>query len=91
MAKRFWTHGASVGAGAVVSAFVIGASPVHADGNLQNVKHIIIMMQENRSFDNYFGVLPFVPDTPYHSARGRGDTARARPPTTPASTVSPAR
>jgi len=26
-----------------------------ADGNLSNVNHIIIVMQENHSFDNYFG------------------------------------
>jgi len=61
----------AVGAVALVCALVIGPPPVRADGNLQNVKHIIIMMQENRSFDNYFGVLAFVPGTPYHSARGR--------------------
>jgi len=53
-------------------ALVISASPTRADGNLQNVNHIIIMMQENHSFDNYFGVLAYVPGTPYHSARGSG-------------------
>ena len=42
------------------------------DGNLQNVNHIIIVMQENHSFDNYFGVLAFVPGSPYHSAKGTG-------------------
>jgi len=42
-----------------------GAS-VHADGNLHNVNHIIIVMQENHSFDNYFGVLPYASGTPYH-------------------------
>ena len=26
-----------------------------ADGNLKKVNHIIIVMQENHSFDNYFG------------------------------------
>jgi len=61
----------AVGAAALVFALVVGPSPVRADGNLQNVKHIIILMQENRSFDNYFGVLAFVSGTPYHSARGR--------------------
>ena len=44
----------------------------HADGNLQSVKHIIIAMQENRSFDHYFGVLAYVTGTPYHSAKGSG-------------------
>ena len=35
-----------------------GTSLAHADGPLHKVKHIIIVMQENHSFDNYFGVLP---------------------------------
>ena len=39
-----------------------------ADGNLGMVKHIIIVMQENHSFDNYFGVLPYAPGSPYHKA-----------------------
>jgi phospholipase C len=32
------------------------------------VNHIIIMMQENHSFDNYYGVLPYVAGGPYHAA-----------------------
>jgi phospholipase C len=43
------------------------ARPVFADGNLQNVKHIIIVMQENHSFDNYFGALAYAPGSPYHN------------------------
>jgi phospholipase C len=42
-----------------------GASLAHADGHLHKVKHIIIVMQENHSFDNYFGVLPYAVGTPY--------------------------
>jgi phospholipase C len=30
------------------------------------VNHIIVITQENRSFDNYFGALPYAPGTPYH-------------------------
>jgi phospholipase C len=41
-----------------------------ADGNLQNVHHIVIVMQENHSFDNYFGVLPYAPGSPYHNGNG---------------------
>jgi phospholipase C len=37
-----------------------------ADGNLRNLKHIIIVMQENHSFDNYFGILPYAASSPYH-------------------------
>jgi phospholipase C len=71
MHRRSWTLQALVGT-AVASALVGGAATVRADGNLNNVNHIIIMMQENRSFDNYFGVLPFVPGSPYHTAKGSG-------------------
>jgi len=35
---------------------------------LQNLKHIIVVMQENHSFDNYFGALAYVPGGVYHAA-----------------------
>jgi phospholipase C len=41
-----------------------------ADGNLQKVNHIIVVMQENHSFDNYFGALAYAPGSPYHSGNG---------------------
>src|SRR5438270_4331835 len=34
------------------------ARPVQATGSLQSLNHIIFMLQENRSFDHYFGQLP---------------------------------
>jgi phospholipase C len=37
-----------------------------AQSGLSQVNHIIIVMQENHSFDNYFGVLPLAAGTPYH-------------------------
>ena len=40
------------------------ASSARADGDLSKVNHIIIVMQENHSFDNYFGVLPYASGTP---------------------------
>jgi phospholipase C len=43
----------------------------HADGDLRKVNHLVFMMQENRSFDNYFGALPYVPGGPYHPCTGR--------------------
>src|SRR5258707_126208 len=30
------------------------------------VNHIVVMMQENHSFDNYLGALPYAPGSPYH-------------------------
>src|SRR5262249_11808536 len=41
------------------------ALAAHARGDLSRAKHVIVLMQENHSFDNYFGVLPFVPGGPY--------------------------
>ena len=37
----------------------------NATGTIKDVEHVVILMQENRSFDNYFGTLPGV--------RGFGD------------------
>jgi phospholipase C len=34
---------------------------------LAKVAHIIVMMQENHSFDNYLGALPYAPGSPYHA------------------------
>jgi phospholipase C len=42
------------------------------DGGIHKVKHVIIVMQENHSFDNYFGALAYAPGSPYWSpAAGR--------------------
>jgi phospholipase C len=41
-----------------------------ADGSLQKVNHIIVVMQENHSFDNYFGALAYAPGSPYHPGNG---------------------
>jgi phospholipase C len=41
----------------------------HDHDGLHKVKHVIILMQENHSFDNYFGALAYAPGSPYHSPR----------------------
>ena len=41
-----------------------------ANGNIHRVKHVIIVMQENHSFDNYFGALAYAPGSPYHTTSG---------------------
>lgn len=45
---------------------IIAVQPARAEGNLHKVKHIIVIMQENHSFDNYFGALAYAPGSPYH-------------------------
>jgi phospholipase C len=49
---------------------LIGPKPALAQSGLQQVNHIIIVMQENHSFDNYFGALAYAPGTPYHNGNG---------------------
>jgi hypothetical protein len=45
-----------LGAALVSTAFT--TTPALADGDLRKLQHIVIVMQENHSFDNYFGALP---------------------------------
>ncbi len=45
-------------------AFAQGDAP----SGIAKVQHIIVLMQENHSFDNYFGALPYAPHSPYHPA-----------------------
>jgi len=54
----------SLGAGATLTAF-LGSSVARAamlpalgrSGTLEDVEHVVVFMQENRSFDHYFGHL----------------------------------
>ncbi|HEU4732824.1 MAG TPA: alkaline phosphatase family protein, partial [Kofleriaceae bacterium] len=45
----------------------------HDEGGIKKVKHVIVVMQENHSFDNYFGALAYAPGSPYHAPRQRHD------------------
>jgi len=66
--KLLGIHGVYVSAMALA---LIGAKPaLAADDGLHKVKHIIVVMQENHSFDNYFGVLAYAPGSPYHTPEG---------------------
>jgi phospholipase C len=38
----------------------LASGPPRGSGRLQDIKHVVILMQENRSFDHYFGTLPQV-------------------------------
>ena len=49
-----------------VAALGFSAATARADGNVHKVNHVIIIMQENHSFDNYLGALPYAPGSPYH-------------------------
>jgi phospholipase C len=57
-----------LGVSAWLGLFVLAGGPglARAHGGIRRVNHVVIVMQENHSFDNYFGVLPYVPGGPYH-------------------------
>src|SRR3954468_24860532 len=52
-------------AAAATSAQSTAAPPGKPHGEIRDIKHVIVVMQENRSFDHYFGALKGV--------RGFGD------------------
>ncbi|MBV9661217.1 MAG: hypothetical protein JO337_08680 [Acidimicrobiales bacterium] len=63
--------GATAGAVAVPGALIDRAVSVAAAGSsLRDVRHIVMLMQENRSFDHYFGTMSGV--------RGFADSSRYR-------------
>jgi phospholipase C len=49
-------HRSLILAACIVLLSSIGAKSALAEGDLQKVNHIIIVMQENHSFDNYLGL-----------------------------------
>src|SRR5229473_7998197 len=52
-----------------LSLVLTTGQPAFAAGDPHKVKHIIVIMQENHSFDNYFGALTYAPGSPYHAPR----------------------
>jgi phospholipase C len=57
-----YTATATGGGGSVTATVTITVQPA---ATLQSIKHVIFMLQENHSFDNYFGML-----NPYRKANG---------------------
>ncbi|MGW1768781.1 phosphocholine-specific phospholipase C [Streptomyces sp. NPDC002073] len=65
--RGFVGIGAGLAAGAALPTATASAAAAAATGTLADVRHLVILMQENRSFDHYFGRLKGV--------RGFGDRA----------------
>lgn len=64
-----------IGSGLLAAGPALAAKPA---ADLGKLKHIIVIFQENRSFDHYFGALPYAPGSPYHAApRASGACAPA--------------
>ena len=52
-------------AAAVALAWALAARPSPARTGLQKIRHVIVIMQENRSFDSYFGTFPGADGIPH--------------------------
>ncbi len=70
LSRRRFLQYTGLGAAAAVTAGCSSAAaskalPVGWSGTIADVKHVVILMQENRSFDHYFGTL--------RGVRGFGD------------------
>ncbi|MFT8665847.1 phosphocholine-specific phospholipase C [Acetobacter orientalis] len=58
--RQFLKFGAAATAGAALPENLkraLAVAPNRVTGTLQDVEHVVILMQENRSFDHYFGCL----------------------------------
>jgi phospholipase C len=56
----------------VVAALVAlgaGASTAQAASGIHKIRHVVVIMQENRSFDNYFGTFPGADGIPMHRGK----------------------
>jgi phospholipase C len=89
--RRVLSGAAAVTAGAAATALPPNvrkalASPPSRPGRLSDIKHVVLLMQENRSFDHYFGTLAGVRgfDDPHALRLPSGDSVFKQPdPTTP--------
>src|SRR6202034_2976045 len=61
--RRLLTGASRIAAAAAASALMppnvrrLLAEPPQKTGSLKDIKHVVLLMQENRSFDHYFGTL----------------------------------
>jgi phospholipase C len=65
--RRLFSAAGATAAAAFAAEFLppnvrraVAETPAHVNGKLHDIKHVVILMQENRSFDHYFGTLPGV-------------------------------
>jgi phospholipase C len=65
--RRLLTAAGATAAAAFAAEFLpasvrraLASGPPPGSGRLSDIKHVVILMQENRSFDHYFGTMPGV-------------------------------
>src|ERR1700684_1715859 len=97
--RRRLLSSAAAGAGGLIASSLLppalarGAAEGPRRGSLADVKHVVIHMQENRSFDHYFGTLGGVagfgdpnaviqgdPNPPFNAVKGKSIFYQVDPP-----------
>ena len=53
----------------LLTVVAMAKQAARAEGDPHKVKHVIVIMQENHSFDNYLGALAYAPGSPFHSPK----------------------
>jgi len=53
-----WVALTATAAAAVIATVVVLNAPSHGSGDIHRIRHVVVIMQENRSFDSYFGTYP---------------------------------
>ena len=51
---------------ALLLAGCAGSGGLASQGGIHRIKHVVVIMQENRSFDSYFGTFPRADGFPTH-------------------------
>jgi phospholipase C len=54
---------------AILAAAAVGATPAGAATGIHKIRHVVVIMQENRSFDSYFGTFPRADGIPRRHGR----------------------
>jgi phospholipase C len=63
-------HKVAAAGGAIVLATApVATTPARGAEGIHNIKHVIVIMQENRSFDSYFGTYPGADGIPMRNGR----------------------
>ena len=74
--RKFLQQTATSGLAAALSAFppsirrALAIPAFHETGTIQDVKHVVLLMMENRAFDSYFGT--------FKGVRGTATASRCR-------------
>ena len=63
-----WGCGSGGGGSGMQAGPPPGTTPPPAETGLNRVNHVIVLVMENHSFDNYLGALAYAPASPYHTA-----------------------